>query len=156
MLGCLVWTIRIADLALLSSSISPNNLHRKSWLRTTFGLPDVKPPMTSGLNGSRCCWSWTVVESIGHKTFESALLYLSIGKGRKVQDRPYNVASTKSTSLECYFIVKKPENGKLYVCKEYHHYILYPMEDKRQLASVLKLEPVDFSPFSLFIVDGYL
>lgn len=66
-----------------------------------------------------------------------------------------DVAATKSSWTGNTYVVKEPRAAKLYVCKDFHHYVFNPTESKKGLRSVSKLEPIDLPPFSLFIAHFY-
>lgn len=82
---------------------------------------------------------------------ESEFRHLLTGKGFNVQAGHNDTAVKRSSRPGCFLIVNGPELGSLNVWKVQNHYVFYRMVDKRQLASVLKLELMELSSIQVYI-----
>lgn len=56
----------------------------------------------------------------------------------------------------CFIIANGNEEEKLSVCKDLHHFVMYPFKNKRELADMLKMDPVVLPPYSIIVVHGHL
>lgn len=90
------------------------------------------------------------------KTPKSGGSYLLTGKSCKAQAGHIDVAATKVSSSAKLAIVEGSQIGKLYVGKETHNYVLYLIKEKKQMASVLALRPINPPPFSVTFLGTYI
>lgn len=108
----------------------------------------------------RCCFAFILDLETGRKyqtkSPKCGACYVLTGMDCKVLCGFWNVAATKSFSLEFYFIVKVPRLVNVYVCKDSSNYVSYTIKNKKQKPSVLKLKAFDLPPLSVFIVHTYL
>lgn len=62
----------------------------------------------------------------------------------------------QESSLGYFYIVSGKDEGRLYVCKGSHRFLLYPDAKCRRLPDIFKLETISLPPYSVFIGHGYL
>lgn len=82
--------------------------------------------------------------------------YLFTEADRKPQRGHFQVHARK-LSLSGYFsIVNGKKKGKLFVCRDAHHYIFYPHSERRKMADIFKLNAIKLQLFSVSIGHGYM
>lgn len=88
--------------------------------------------------------------------FRNGVRFLVTGADCKTQMRHNYFPVTTGPSPGYFLIANGNEEGKLYVCKGLHHFVMYPPKGKTKMADILKMDPVFLPHFRVFAGHGYL